>query len=346
MNRSSALQRIGPLADLPAVLEPYGVPVEEVFRGLDVGPDCLMPDNFLPLSTILPILQRSAELTGCPHIGLTIGARCDHACLGRIGRLMACAPTLREALRDFVGWQIGNSRAAAVYLQRTDSGVIIGYGICDRHTAGAAHLYDLGLAVACNFIRALSGGLARPEAVLISHRAPADIAPYRQVLQAPLLFGQDQTGIILTRSSMDARNPGAHPGERRRALEDLQAPAARYEASARVRHALRAEIQFGDASLPAVAAKLGVHPRTLERQLAGEGSGFEALRDEVRQIVACELLDLTDLPIGDISITLGFATHSAFAHAFRRWTGTSPSRYRASSVPPSTANQTAPVDLV
>ena len=317
------------------MLATFGVPVEAVLEGLDIGLDSLHPDTFVPLSQALQILRRSAELTGCQHLGLMIGARFDHRGLGRIGGLMAHAPTLGEALRDFVGWQIGNSRAAAVYLHRIDGGFVLGYGVYDRHSAGAAQLYDLEVAVGCNFVRALSGGRAQPEAILFSHRPPVDLAPYRRLLRAPFLFDQNQTGLILTESSMDARNPGAVPAERRRALETLRTllPATGYEVSARVRHALRAGIQFGDAALPSIATKLGIHPRTLERQLAAEGSGFEALRDEVRQTVACELLDLTDLPVGEIGANLGFATHSAFAHAFRRWTGTSPSRYRAAAAP-------------
>jgi len=40
------------------------------------------------------------------------------------------------------------------------------------------------------------------------------------------------------------------------------------------------------------------------------------------------MIAVPDLPVTVIAARLGFATPSAFTRAFRRWTGTSPSRYR------------------
>jgi AraC-like DNA-binding protein len=77
-----------------------------------------------------------------------------------------------------------------------------------------------------------------------------------------------------------------------------------------------------------VAAALGVSPRTLRRALAREGTTFEAVRDAVRLKVAQDLLAMSRLPIGQLAPTLDFATPSAFIHAFRRWTGETPSAWR------------------
>jgi AraC-like DNA-binding protein len=69
-------------------------------------------------------------------------------------------------------------------------------------------------------------------------------------------------------------------------------------------------------------------PRSLRRHLDAEGLSFEAVRDDVRFTVARELLEMTHLPIGEISAALAFASHSAFDQAFRRWSGTSPTAWR------------------
>jgi AraC-like DNA-binding protein len=76
---------------------------------------------------------------------------------------------------------------------------------------------------------------------------------------------------------------------------------------------------------------MGVHPRTLERRLAGEGQTFETLRDEVRFSVARELLELTDIPVGEIGAILAFASPGVFTDAFRRVSATSPSAWRATA---------------
>jgi AraC-like DNA-binding protein len=88
-----------------------------------------------------------------------------------------------------------------------------------------------------------------------------------------------------------------------------------------------------DADHPASGVKiarrntLGLHPRTLRRRLREEGQTFERLRDGVRFAVARELLVLTDIPAADVGAFLGFETPGVFSRAFRRWSGTSPSRW-------------------
>lgn len=99
--------------------------------------------------------------------------------------------------------------------------------------------------------------------------------------------------------------------------------------SAHVRLLLRPLLLMGHARMDEVAGRLGLHPRALRRRLRAEGTSFEAIKDEVRQRAARELLRLGDLSIGDIAATLDYATPSAFVHAFRRWTGTSPGVWRA-----------------
>ena len=77
-----------------------------------------------------------------------------------------------------------------------------------------------------------------------------------------------------------------------------------------------------------VAERLGLHPRAMRRRLRGEGTTFEAIKDEVRYAAARELLMLGALGIADISFTLDYATASSFVHAFRRWSGESPGLWR------------------
>jgi AraC-like DNA-binding protein len=81
---------------------------------------------------------------------------------------------------------------------------------------------------------------------------------------------------------------------------------------------------FDSAGMDSVAEVLGLHPRTLRRRLADEGTTFEALLDEVRFAFACELLDLTDISNGEIAGTLSFASPGVFSESFHRVAHASP----------------------
>jgi AraC-like DNA-binding protein len=53
------------------------------------------------------------------------------------------------------------------------------------------------------------------------------------------------------------------------------------------------------------------------------------LLDETRYRIARQLLRDTLLGVEELAVTLGYADATAFSRAFRRWSGTSPSRWRA-----------------
>jgi AraC-like DNA-binding protein len=80
-------------------------------------------------------------------------------------------------------------------------------------------------------------------------------------------------------------------------------------------------------TLPEVAAELDVHPRTLRRQLAEEGTSFRALLNEARSTLAVDLLCNVGLTVEEVSKRLDYTDTSTFCHAFKRWHGVPPSAY-------------------
>lgn len=79
------------------------------------------------------------------------------------------------------------------------------------------------------------------------------------------------------------------------------------------------------------AAAVHLHPRTLRRRLAEEGTTYRALLAEVRRELAAELLLEVGLTVEQVSRRLGYSDTAAFTHAFTGWFGTSPTAYRRES---------------
>lgn len=80
-------------------------------------------------------------------------------------------------------------------------------------------------------------------------------------------------------------------------------------------------------SLEQAAARLGVGPRTLRRQLAREGTSYQQSLDQLLRETAIEMLHVQRLGLADVAEQLGFAEPRSFSRAFKRWTGVPPSRY-------------------
>ena len=77
-----------------------------------------------------------------------------------------------------------------------------------------------------------------------------------------------------------------------------------------------------------VAQQLGMSLRSLTRQLAEEGASFGEILDRLRNRLAVRYLGEQRISLQQIAWLLGYSELAAFNHAFKRWSGTSPSRAR------------------
>jgi AraC-like DNA-binding protein len=80
-----------------------------------------------------------------------------------------------------------------------------------------------------------------------------------------------------------------------------------------------------------VARSLGMSKRTLARKLSDEGLNFTEVLQQLRRDLAVRYLDDSRLHISKIAWLLGFNDLSAFTHAFKRWTGKTPSQIRTTA---------------
>ena len=95
----------------------------------------------------------------------------------------------------------------------------------------------------------------------------------------------------------------------------------------RVREHLRAALPE-QLTLPTLARRMFLSPRTLHRRLEDEGTSFRAIKDSLRRELAVDWLTKTARPLGRIGADLGFADAAAFYRAFAAWTGCGPREFR------------------
>jgi len=95
---------------------------------------------------------------------------------------------------------------------------------------------------------------------------------------------------------------------------------------------VRVLIETDDCTPAQVASALGMHERTLQRRLQGEGASFEQIKDGVRRELAIMLLGDPDIHISRIAYKLHYTNASAFTRSCQRWFGLSPREVRQSLV--------------
>ena len=100
----------------------------------------------------------------------------------------------------------------------------------------------------------------------------------------------------------------------------------------RVEDAISSLLPHGRVVVDDVACSLGMSKRTLARRLSDEELNFTEVLQQLRRDLAVRYLDDPKLNISKIAWLLGFNEVSAFTHAFKRWTGKTPSQTRTTAV--------------
>ena len=105
---------------------------------------------------------------------------------------------------------------------------------------------------------------------------------------------------------LDRPVPGADADERRR-LEALANAQAQPDLIEKLRRSLRVLLLNRVDSGDAVAERLAMHRRTLNRRPEALGMTFREVLEDVRFEAARQLLESTELPLDDIADALGYA---------------------------------------
>ena len=90
----------------------------------------------------------------------------------------------------------------------------------------------------------------------------------------------------------------------------------------------------GEPTRASLAERLHTSQRTLARRLREKGISFRELLDGVRKELGLGYMHESRYAVTDVAYLLGFSDQSNFARSFRRWTGLTPSKYRASNTAP------------
>ena len=323
-----------PTSDLPiaaaekalAAAEEAGVPRAALLAAAGVSQGAVT----LGFDTLCALYQQAASLSGDDDFGLHVGERTSPRMYGQLGYIVVNSATLGDALASLVRYQPLWTRAAGIGLRRGRRGIALRYWHKGAAPPDARRQEsEQMLATLLAFARGAAGDAVAPTEVRFEHRAPSDLGEHRRIFGAPLRFGAAATEIVFAPATLAMPLPQADAtlGEmmREQARSELAAWGRREPFLDQLGEALKAGLLAAeDISLPALARRLGIGPRTLQRRLRERRLTFRAVAGEARIALAREWLAEPEMPLAEIAFRLGFSQPSAFHRAFRRHAGTTP----------------------
>jgi AraC-like DNA-binding protein len=319
--------RAGALGGARQLVEDVGGDFAALARDCELRADFdAHPDLPIAASAVPRLLDLAAQRLDCPTFGLQLGQRQDFSLFGPLGGRIANARTIGDLIANLAALFPLHTHGAIVALKQDGTDTYISYELSSDVHPSHRHVVELGYSVLIAEIRRHLPDWS-PGFIAFRHAGPMAMHAHKQLLGAIPLFNADQNLMLLDKDML------ACPLASRTPQRHVNAPALGSDMNPRtvaldtervVRLALPARLLTVDDT----AKLLGLARRTFQRQLATEGTTYEAIVDAVRADLALAYLRDSNLAVAEIAETLQFSETSALTRAVRRWHGKSPRRLR------------------
>ena len=330
-SNSQPVIRIATVHGLPDVLRELGQNPSQVIDDFGFEPTLFdHSDNRITLAERGRLLQCCEQVSGCPHFGLLVGQKDGLEQLGIVGLLARYAPDVRTALQRLIRHFHLQAQGVEIGLAVDGGRALFSYAIAQEGVAGNDQVGDGAVAAQYNIMRELCGSDFKALAAWFVRPPPNSLEPYRNFFKVQLRFNAPIYGLEFSSSWLTRRLPATDEAlaqliaEKISTLENQKAE----DLSQNVRRLMQTALAFNHVDARHIASMLGMHVRTYHRRLRTRGTSHRELLDQTRMALACRLLEYSSKDIAEISELLGYAESRSFIRAFKRWTATTPARWR------------------
>lgn len=267
----------------------------------------------------------------CQALGLLLGRRMHVSSYGLFGYTLLSSATLGDALQLALEYPALLGTYFQLSLQRQGDTVWLqadGYRDLPELAIFNVEFCLTSLKLVCDDLLGQSLPLC---GLRMQHAAPEYLPEYHASFPCPLQFAASSNAFGFPAAWLEQPLPLADPVthlDMRERCHQLNSEFVQRQALiTRCRQLLGTQL-VSPPGLEELAQQLNCSPRSLRRHLNHAGSSYQKLLDELRFDRARQLLE-QQLPVQQIAELMGYSETASFRHAFQRWSGMSPSRFRA-----------------
>jgi AraC-like DNA-binding protein len=255
-----------------------------------------------------------------------------------LGFATTAAPTFRAALAIVARYSalLAEGCRFTVVDDPANPGIRLGWEREGERTLGHRVANECAVAESLHVTRQILGARVAPIGVAFRHAAPESIAAHVAFFDVRPRFGASWEGLELSRELLDRvprqANPPLAAWLERQMASALATRAAPSTFAERVERLVEQDLASGEPHLGRVARSLGMSERTVRRQLQRDARSFRAIGESARRRRAEALLAAGEATIDEVAFLTGYSETSAFARAFKRWSGETPGVYRRRAI--------------
>ena len=306
----------------------------EILRTVGIDPDAQVdPRQMVDDHDYYAFYERMARLDPQGHsLSLRVGESMTPDDYGAFGLAWKSALTPRDSCARLARYSFVLTSVAAYEIMDTDQGMRMVLNRAGQRRLGLRLSNETTLAAIVSMCRQVSTGSVRPVEVHLKHSAPATTGDHEVYFGCPICFDSDADALLFAHAEMARPNRKGDAGIVRFIDQHLDAELAGMRddtaLNRRVKNAVSSSLSAGVPKISAVAGRLGMSGRTLQRRLSELGLSYQGVVDDARRELSLSLLRDSDYPLVEVAYLVGFSEQSAFNRAFRRWAGETPRSYR------------------
>jgi AraC-like DNA-binding protein len=281
-------------------------------------------------------LDYAAEAMDDSAFGLHLAEQTDPRDAGILFYIASGAKNFGEALALFERYFRIVNEAVRLKLTRTREGLAaeVEFVGLPRHVV--RQNAEFGISVILKALREIAGRGVHPTRAAFVHARNSDLREFERFYCCFVEFGRAASEGALSDLLEFSNEALAIPlttadAKLLKALQPFcdMATKERKTAAGTLRAAVENEAErllpHGKATMQMVAKALALSVRTLSRRLADEGTTYAGVLDELRRSLALQYVKDPGMSLKQIAWLLGYEGSTSFNHAFKRWTGQSPS---------------------
>ncbi len=306
----------------------------KLLRQAHIEPTALAQTNsVISYRSMIHLLERTAADLKCPDFGLRLASHQGGASvLGPLAIAMRNSSTVGEAYRYCAGHLQVYSPVVHIQIEacKSEPRHFMRFEILLDRVPHQRQAVENALGLTHHAVLALSGKRFGAREVWFTHEPLLPVHNYHRYFDAPVQFEKPFNAVFFNSNDLAQPIPDQNPQlyEMASSYIDTQFPSVSMHLVTRV-HAIAARLLTeGACNHAQVAARLSMHPRTLQRRLRAEGTSFEDIKDDVRRDAAARYLSQSDIPLTRVAALLGYSESSVLARCCKRWFDNSPRKVR------------------
>ncbi|GAB5477298.1 MAG: AraC family transcriptional regulator [Marinobacter nauticus] len=313
-----------------------GIAVDPLFEKAGLKPEILDSDEGrIGGEQLQAFIHLLAEHTGNPVLGLETGDYVQPGSYSVLGYITMSCATLGEAVTRIAPYEklVGDMGTTRLKMKGDSATLIWTCNFTDPVVW--PQVVDNVFASWINYARWLADSTdATPLEVRLRRPSPGPEHEKAYALrwQCPVQFDAEEDSVTFAQTLLATRLRQPDPLLRKtleaHALSQLALLDTDTDLTSKVKQSIQKQLAEGITRQDMVAEDLGMTSRTLQRKLSQEGVSYQKLLDEVRQQMAEDYLQNTDMSIPDIALRLGYSETTSFHRKFKAATGKTPGDFR------------------